>query len=154
MYALFLPLHSLVRWFVLSALLTSVLVAIIGWRTNRSFGPAANRLRHITATIAHIQLLLGLSLYLISPLIRYFREHYASAIHEREIRFFGMEHSMMMTISVVLITVGSISVKRASGDQTKYKRMAIWFGLALILILSSIPWGFGPLISRPFFRHF
>ena len=80
----------------------------------------------------------------------YFKE----AVHERQLRFFGMEHITMMLIAITVITVGSIRAKRKSTDHDKFKTMALWFSVGLLLILMSIPWGFPPLVDRPYFRGF
>jgi hypothetical protein len=93
-------------------------------------------------------------LYCISPVVRYFLTFFKTAVHQREIRFFGMEHITMMLIAVVLITIGSMKAKRQPIDKQRFKTMAIWFTIALIIILASIPWQFSPLISRPYFRSF
>jgi hypothetical protein len=67
-------------------------------------------------------------------------------------RFFGMEHITMMVIAIVIITIGSAKVKRQPTDQQRFKTMAIWFTIALMIIFSSIPWQFSPFTSRPYFR--
>ena len=88
------------------------------------------------------------------PIIDYFLHHYKDAVHQSEIRFFGMEHSLMIIIAIVIITIGSAKAKRKLTDKEKYKTMAIWFTVALLIILISIPWAFSPLASRPYFRSF
>jgi hypothetical protein len=50
--------------------------------------------------MAHIQFLLGVTLYFISPIVNYFLHNFSSAMHERAIRFFGMEHITMMLIGI------------------------------------------------------
>jgi hypothetical protein len=142
------------RWLVLASLFYSVFVALRGWICNKPFSSNTNRLRHVTATIAHIQLLLGCFLYVISPLMTYFRSNFTEAVHQRELRFFGMEHSAMMLLSIALISVGSIKTKKELEHRKKHRSMFLWYGLSLLLILSSIPWGFGPFVARPFLRHF
>lgn len=149
-----LALHSLVRWFLLAGLLLSCYRAYRGWHAGRTFGRFDNSLRHTTATIAHIQLMLGLWLYFISPTVDYFLHNIREGIHERQIRFFGMEHITMMLIAVIFITIGSAKAKRKTDDTGKYKTMAIWYTIALVIIISSIPWPFSPLISRPWLRPF
>jgi formate/nitrite transporter FocA (FNT family) len=89
-----------------------------------------------------------------SPIVQYFFDHFKEAIHDRQIRFFGMEHITVMFISIIIITLGSIKAKKQTTDVLKFKTMAIWFTIALILIISSIPWAFSPLVSRPYFRPF
>ena len=154
MYSTVLALHSLVRWLVLISLLFSIFLAYKGWFTKKNFSRFDNSVRHWTATIAHIQLVLGLWLYFISPIINYFLHHYKEAVHEREIRFFGMEHSVMMLTAIVIITIGSAKAKRKLTDKEKFKTMAIWFTVALLIILISIPWAFSSFASRPYLRPF
>ncbi len=154
MYQTLLAFHSLFRWLVLASLLFAIYSGYKGWLADKPFTKFDNSVRHWTATIAHIQLIIGLWLYFISPVIDYFLHHYKDAVHEREIRFFGMEHNIMMIAAIVIITIGSAKAKRKSTDKEKFKTMAIWFTIGLLIILVSIPWKFSPLASRPYFRQF
>jgi hypothetical protein len=105
-----------------------------------------------TISIAYLQLIIGLYLYFISPISKYFLSHFTESIQDRELRFFGMEHITVMLIAIGVITSGNYKVKRASENEQKFKLLFIWFGIGLLLILSSIPWSFSPLISRPLLR--
>lgn len=154
MYQIILALHSLTRWFVLASLVFAIVKAYKGWISKKTFTKSDNAIRHWTATIAHIQLLLGLCLYFISPLVNYFLHNYKVAVHQREIRFFGMEHSIMMMTGIIVITIGSAKAKRKLADKDKFKTMATWFTVGLLIIVTSIPWGFSPLVGRPYFRAF
>ncbi|WP_183578150.1 hypothetical protein HDF18_09965 [Mucilaginibacter sp. X5P1] len=154
MYSFLLALHSLVRWFVLVGLLFAIYRSYRGWLLKKPFTKLDEQIRWITATIAHIQLVFGVWLYLISPIVNYFLHNFKDAVHNRQIRFFGMEHITMMLTGIVLITIGSAKAKRKTTDIEKFKTMAIWFTIALLVILSSIPWSFSPLVSRPLFRSF
>lgn len=154
MYSFLLALHSLMRWLVLLSLLTAIFIGFRGWFQQRNFSKYDNFIRHTTATITHIQLLIGLSLYFISPVVDYFLHHFKEAVHERQIRFFGMEHITVMIIAIVVITIGSAKAKRKQTDKEKFKTMTIWFSIGLLLIITSIPWQFSPLTSRPYFRAF
>jgi hypothetical protein len=142
------------RWLVLASLFYSLYIAYRGWRGGLVYTPGADRVRHMTATIAHVQLILGLWLYGISPTVRYFLSNVKEAMHDREIRFFGMEHITVMLSAIIVITIGSMVAKRKADDQAKYKAMAIWYTIGLLMILSSIPWPFSPLVSRPWLRLF
>jgi len=112
MYPTILALHSLVRWFVLVSLLFAIYRAYRGWLSGRIFSRIDNSARYWTVTFAHIQLVLGVWLYLISPIVHYFLHNYHVAVHQREIRFFGMEHVIMMVIAITLITTGAAKVSR------------------------------------------
>src|SRR5882757_637450 len=151
MYQTLLALHSLLRWFVLASLLFAIYRAYKGWLINKSFSKFDNLVRQIAATVAYIQLCIGLWLYFISPIIDYFLHNYKEAVQQRQIRFFGMEHSVMMLTAIIIITIGSLKTKHKSNDKEKFKTMALWFTVALLIILLSIPWTFSPFASRPLF---
>ena len=152
MYSILLSIHSFFRWFVIASLLVAILNAVIGLRNKKQFTRLDNSIRHWTATIAHIQMMIGITLYVVSPVIRYFLDNYKEAVHEREIRFFGMEHSVMMLIAITLITIGSIKAKQKATDSDKFNAIAIWYSLAFLIILLMIPWSFSPFASRPLLR--
>lgn len=152
MYPTLLATHSLVRWLVLAALLVAVTCAYKGWLSKRKFSRFDDAVRQWTATIAHIQLLLGLALYVISPFSNHFLRHFPETIHQRDFRFFGMEHSLMMVVAIALVTIGSAKAKRKATDSERFKTMAVWFTTGLLIILASIPWAFSPFTSRPNFR--
>lgn len=154
MFPVVLALHSFVRWLVLAGLLFAIFLAYRGWITKKAFSKFDNAVRHWTATIVHIQLILGVWLYGVSPIIDYFLHYFREAVHQREIRFFGMEHSTVMLAAIVVITIGSAKAKRKPTDTEKFRTMAVWFTIGLLMILTSIPWSFSPLVSRPHFRPF
>jgi hypothetical protein len=154
MYPILLASHSLIRWLVLASLLYAIIRASRGWLSKRNFTAVDDSVRHWTATIVHIQFLLGLGLYLVSPIVDYFLHHFQDAVHQRELRFFGMEHSVMMFLAVTVISIGSGKAKRETKDAEKFKIMAIWFAVGLLIILTSVPWPFSPFTSRPYFRPF
>ena len=154
MYLNLLTIHSIFRWLVLLSLLFAIYRGFRGWLGEKSFTKFDNTVRHWTATIIHIQLMIGVWLYVISPIVRYFFSNFSEAIHIRDIRFFGMEHITMMLLAIVIISIGSAKAKRKPTDVEKFKTMAIWYTVGLVVILANIPWSFSPLISRPDFRMF
>jgi hypothetical protein len=152
MYAYLLTAHSLFRWLVLISLLFAVYHAYAGWFQNKPFTPRENSIKAFASTITNIQFLIGLWLYFKSPIVGYFWDNFSSAIHERDIRFFGMEHITMMFIAVSFINTGSGLVKRRTTDRGKFKVIAIWFTVGLVIIFLSIPWKFSPFTRRPYLR--
>jgi len=154
MFPILLALHSLFRWLVLISLLYATFRAYAGWLQAKPFRRSDGTIRQISVRVAHIQFLIGLWLYFISPLVNYFLHHAKDAVHVRDLRFFGMEHVTMMVISIALITMGAEKSKRKPTDKGKFKTMALWFTIALLIIFLSIPWPFSPFTTRPFFRPF
>lgn len=153
-YQTLLSLHSLVRWLVLIALLFTIYRAYRGSKKKEKFSDFDNAVRIIAERVVQLQFCIGLGLYLLSPIVSYFLHNFKEAVHLREIRFFGMEHITMMLIAVSVISIGSDKSSIATDSQRKYKILMIWFSIGLILILTSIPWSFSPLTSRPNFRPF
>ena len=153
-YSTLLVLHSVLRWFVLISLIYATVQAYKGWFSTMPYTPRDNKIRNITVIIVHIQLLVGLILYAVSPIIHQLFGNFSEAVGQTSIRFYGMEHSVLMILAVVLITIGSAKTKRLSNDIKKFKATAIWFTLGLIIIFVSIPWPFSPFDARPLFRIF
>jgi uncharacterized Tic20 family protein len=154
MYQTLLILHSLFRWLVLTGLIYGIWIAWQGHRSHKVFSASDNTARHLTATIAHIQMLLGLYLYMISPIVKFNAGESGGGDLLSEPLFFRFVHIAMMVIAVVIITIGSAKAKRAETDRLKFKTMLIWFSIGLLIILIAIPWPFSPLAHRPFFRSF
>jgi hypothetical protein len=154
MYLVLLAIHSLIRWFVLLSLLFALYRAFRGWLLNKTYVKLDDNSRVAATEAAQLQMVIGLWLYFISPVVHYFLHNFKDAVHERQIRFFGMEHITMMLTAIILISIGSEKAKRKITDRKKFKTMAIWFTIALLIILTSIPWSFSPLTSRPLFRAF
>lgn len=100
-----------------------------------------------------IQLLLGLVLYFTGMWFDRLKSDAGAVMKDAAIRFFTIEHALMMIIAWLLVHVGRSMVKRADTDAQKHKRTLIYFGIALLIILAMIPWPFRvPEIARPLFR--
>jgi hypothetical protein len=154
MYSYLIVAHSFFRWLVLISLLVVIYRAYVGWFKNKVFTPRENSIPNFATTVSNIQFLIGLWLYFKSPVVDYFWDNFRVAIHERDIRFFGIEHITMMFIAVTIINTGSGLVKKRLTDKAKFKTIAIWFTVALTIIFLSIPWPFSPFTRRPYLRTY
>ena len=135
MTSLITQLHSGLRYLVLALLVYAVINAIIGMVSKRSFSSFDKQTALYTLILTHIQLLTGIVLYVISPKVVF-----SSQIMSVDVlRFFTLEHPLLMVLSVTLITVGFASHKRAQSNE-KFKKIALFYGGALLLILVAIPW--------------
>lgn len=144
--------HNSLRWLVLVSLLFAIYRGYKGHTTNISFSSTDNAVRHWTATIAHLQLMLGMVLYFQSPMVKYFFSNFREALKTFDLLFFGVIHGLLMFVAIVVITIGSAKAKRRENDRDKFKTMFTWFLIALILIFIAIPWPFSPLANRPYYR--
>lgn len=154
MYLLLIFTHSLVRWLVVFSLLYAIIRGLRGWSTCSAFSKTDNLVRHLTATIAHIQLMIGWVLYFNSPFVTYFRAHFKEAVHQRDLLFFGMIHITLMTIAIIVITIGSSAAKRQETDVAKFRMMTIFYAVAFLIIFIAIPWPFSPFSARNYFPTF
>src|SRR5215217_5933066 len=107
MYQALTFIHSSVRWFVVIILLYAITRALHGYLKGRTFTRADNAVRHWTATIAHIQLVIGMIFYTQSPVIRYFLKNFKAEISDWAVSFYGLVHPLLMLAAIVLITIGS-----------------------------------------------
>ena len=154
MYATLLTLHSLFRWLVVLSLGFAIVRAYRGYSSKTNFSLWDNRVRHWTATIAHVQLILGVLVYVKSPIIHHYLANFEASLSNWDLTFFGLFHITLMLVAIVIITIGSAKAKRKETDPEKFKTMLWWFSVALVLIFIAIPWPFSPLANRPYIRAF
>lgn len=154
MHQLLLALHSINRWLVIASLLYTIFLSLKGLRNNSMFAKSDNLFRHLTATFAHIQLLIGVYLYTISPIVKFTSGIPSVNTILDEHIFFKYIHIILMIVAVLIITIGSAKTKRIASDRLKFKTMLMWYALALVMILIAIPWPFSPLANRPLLRTF
>ncbi|WP_156169604.1 hypothetical protein [Sphingobacterium sp. IITKGP-BTPF85] len=69
-------------------------------------------LQIVTLILLYIQFIVGLTLYFESPIVHYFIKNFNEAIKLRQVRFFGMEHITMMTIGILVFTIGYIKARK------------------------------------------
>ncbi len=142
MYKMIDHLHSVNRYLVLAFLVYAVVIMFNGWRSKRAYTAADNRLSLLTMIFCHIQLLLGLVLYAISPIVEVAFSDVGSAMQDPQVRFYFAEHGFMMIAAIALITIGRSTAKKQASDELKFKRTAIFYGIGLLIILAMIPWPF------------
>lgn len=152
MHQSLLTVHSIIRWAVLGSLLYAIFRSWQAYQKLLPFSKTDNSLRHWTATIAHVQLLLGIILYTQSPVAKAMASEIKNGWSEPV--FFGLVHIALMLSAIVIITIGSAKAKRKTADTEKFKTMLTYFSIALAIIFIAIPWPFSPLAQRPYLRHF
>lgn len=137
--------HSSLRWVVLATLFIHLYCLYSGYFKNKEFSKFNKIFSHITVGFVHLQFVVGLYVYYTSEKIAQFLENVKESMSIYELRFFAVEHSSIMLLAIILITIGSFKSKRIEDDKAKYKTQIIYFTIALVLILTSIPWSLSPL---------
>ena len=147
--------HSILRWAVVLFGLWALMNALSGVISKRIYKPSDKRAGLFFMISCDIQLLLGLILYFNGMWFNLLKSNAKEVMKDSATRFFAVEHALMMIIAWILVHVGYSMVKRADTDAQKHKRSLIFFGIALVLILSMIPWPFrAPGIGREWFPKF
>ena len=138
-----LHLHNLLRWVILITLILSIAKLM----TKQD----ALKTSKILLISAHTTLVLGLYQYFFGPvgfqLISQAAGGMKEVMKDAAGRFWAVEHILSMVIAIVLITIGRIKYKKGGKPSTT----STFYLIALLLILSAIPWPFRAGIGRPWF---
>jgi len=128
--------HSGLRWLLLIALIYAIYNAF-SKKNNGKFEAQDKTISLVAFILSHIQLLLGLLLFVLE-------KRWEGFAHMKEAlpRFFAVEHTLGMLIAIVLITIGYSKAKKAEKDSDKFSKISSFYLIALIIILISIPWPF------------
>ncbi|MBO6516455.1 MAG: hypothetical protein JJ975_07875 [Bacteroidia bacterium] len=138
--------HSWLRWVLLIIALLAIVSAIAGWLGKKPYTKTHNRLALFLTISADLQLLIGLVLYFfVSAITKTAFQDFGAAMKNPEIRFYAVEHILVMIIGIALFHIGKVKAKKADSDVQKHKISAIYYGIGLLLILSRIPWESGRL---------
>ena len=135
-------LHSYFAYIVLAILILAVINAFRGWLGKKEFRFDKDlRVSLFALILSHIQLLIGLILYFTSASgLKAIQELGMGGLNSAA-RLLAVEHPFTNIIAIALITIGWSRHKKKTEDVAKFKSIAIFYGLGLLLILSRIPWG-------------
>lgn len=131
--------HNSLRWLIL-LLAVMTLVQSVKGRDGTIAYAKARRLGVFFTMALHLQLLLGLALFAVSPFIRAAMADMQGTMADSARRFFIAEHPTFMVIATILMTVGGIVAKNAADDAARHRKLAIFVAVTLLLILAGIPW--------------
>lgn len=133
--------HSYSAYLVLLLLVLSTANALIGLASKREYSAKDFRISLLTLITSHIQLLIGIILYFTNNYVSQFSElGMGEIMKNRALRSTLVEHPTTMIIALALITIGYSKHKRKLTSKPKFKTLSIFYTIALVLILSKIPW--------------
>jgi hypothetical protein len=138
MYKFLATVHSLNRYLLFLLISLLIINSLIKLINKKNFNKKDNSLSFFTVLTTHIQLGLGIILYLISPLVQF----KASVMKNALIRYWTVEHISLMLLAIILITIARIRVKKLKKiESSDYKRHLILFiynTIALLIISISL----------------
>jgi len=145
LYSFLLHVHSVLRWVVLLLLLVAIFNSLVAG--SRPFIRSDARTGSILTGFADLMLLIGVALWYWGPRgYNYIHDMGFSAVMKEkehpEIRFFAVEHMAGMLIAIILLHIGKAQGRKAISDKAKHRRTLLFYLLALLIIVISIPWPF------------
>ena len=126
--------HVLLRYFVLIMLVVVIVMSLVGLLNNKPFGRLNEKFSLYLLIFTHLQLVVGLILYFVSPFVKFSSE----TMKDPSLRYWTVEHVVGMLVAIALITIARISSKKLMQDSAKHKRLLILNSIALVVIISII----------------
>ena len=137
-----LHLHSYFAYIALLMMIILIINSIMGLTSAKTYSETDRKIALFALVAFHIQIVIGLINYFTSPLG--FSNLTGEVMKDSIGRLYGLEHPLINIIAVVIATIGYSKAKRSASSQYKFKTLLITFGLALVLVLSRIPWAAWP----------
>lgn len=134
--------HSWWAYLTLFMVLIATLNALAGFFGNKEYQPKDFRLSLFALIVTHIQFLIGLLLFFVSPsgMKSISKNGMGEVMKDSNLRLYAVEHPMIMILAVVFITIGYSKHKKKLVSKPKFKVLTIFYTIALVLMLSRIPW--------------
>ncbi len=135
--------HNIVRWLVVLAGVWALVAAVLGLVSGRRYRGPDRTPGLVFVSALDLQLVLGIVLYVLSPLVRSaMQAGMGEAMRSADLRFFLVEHALMMVLAVVAGHIGySLSKRESRTDRARFTGAAILYAVALALIFFATPWG-------------
>ena len=132
--------HSGLAYLALLALILVILWSLVGALSGREFHEKDRKVALIAFILCHVQLLVGLILYFVSP-VGFELLSGGGAMSNPVARLTALEHPLINIVAIVLISVGFIRAKKLESSKAKFRSIYMLYAVGLVLILSRIPWG-------------
>jgi len=132
-------LHSGIAYLALAALVLVIIYALIGSLSGRVFTEKDRKIAMIAFIFSHVQLLVGLILYFVSP-VGFSLLKAGGAMSDPAARLTALEHPLINILAIVIISVGYIRAKKMTASRARFRSIYMMYAIGLVLILSRIPW--------------
>jgi len=136
MYVFIQKFHSGWAYLALLFLVIAVVNSFVGMYSKKEFTAKDRKIALLGLIVTHVQLLMGLILYFVSPM----GMASLGQMSDKALRLTSLEHPLINIIAIALITIGWSKHKKLTTNESKFKTFSVFYGLGLLLILSRIPW--------------
>jgi len=133
--------HATWAIITLLVLIAAVVNAVVGLTSKKEFTDKSLRISLFALIVSHIQLIIGFIAFFMSTQFHFLKENgMGAAMKDATVRLFVVEHPLMMILAIVFITIGFSKHKNKTTDFARFKTIANFYGIALLLVLTRIPW--------------
>lgn len=139
--------HSGLRWLALILIIYAIFNALTAIKQGRDFEKKDKMIGLFTLISFHTQLLIGLVLFFTSAKVVFV----SGFMKETILRFFAVEHPLMMLISIALVTIGYSKSKKETSSRLKFRKILVFYTIALVVLLAGIPWPFREALGAGWF---
>jgi len=136
MYEIIKQIHSGWAYLAFLLLIIAVVNSIFGFVSKKEYKDTDKKIGLYALGAIHTQALIGLLVYFVSPL-----GLSGFSMSDSALRLTSMEHPLINVVGIVVMTIGWVKHKKISSSESKFKTVAIYYGIGFLLILSRIPWG-------------
>ena len=140
MYATLKVLHSHMPYLFFAIGIVFFIKFALGLVNKSEYNNADKRIALIVLALAHLQLVIGLVLYFISPITTAAMQDFGAAMKDSTSRLYAVEHISVNIIGIIAITIGYSKAKRIAESKAKFKTTLLLYAIGYVLILSRIPW--------------
>lgn len=141
LYSTILHAHNGFRWIVLLVLFFSIILAFRGWLGKHAWDRRDKTSGLLLIIFMDIQFLTGCILYIFaSPVTKAAFNNFGAAMKNEVLRFYAVEHLLIMTIALILVHIGRVKSKKNIVQWKRHRSAAVFYGLSLLLVLAAIPW--------------
>lgn len=143
MYEILISTHSIIRWIIILLAITVVFRSARAWLSNKTWSKTDSVSGLLFTTVLDFQFIIGIILYLFySPVTKLAFQDFGAAMKNSMLRFFTVEHLLLMLVAIVLAHLGKMKSSKAKENKKKHRVSFIYYLIAFILILLAIPWPF------------
>ena len=126
--------HSSLPYLLFVAVLVVLALSYVGIFNQTAFDGKRKKSVLFAMILFHLQWTVGLILYFVSPLVK----NIGDAMSDSTDRLYALEHPIMMTIALVLVTIARSKSKKTD-DSSMNRTVFIFFRLALACMIFCLP---------------
>jgi len=142
-YSIFKEFHSGFRYVIFVLLIVAIIQSLLGWFNKKPYTSLNQKINLFTLISAHTQLLIGIVLFFLSPLVQF----NSDTMKNDTTRYFTVEHWFMMLIAIAFITIGYSRSKNILTPEGKHRTVAMFYLIGLLIIIVAILAGKIPLLG-------